>query len=199
MVKGYINALLERSNTSVYSALVLDMDNVHSLIRDTSSNTYTDASQNDPYNIDKLATDALFDATDRATWNDWNTAFGDLLSHANDASENALILENFVGDVADPLFQNTRFYYKLFVKIMWNGIEDTNMPKANHNIATDLDNQIKKINFNSTTLDNMGVTLYKSETDVATDDDDVIHYSLGSVLIKFNVDLTLNSFYIGVK
>ena len=197
MVKGYINAMLERNNNSTYSAIVLDASNAEALIRDTTNaDTYTNAETNDPYNIDKLATDALHQAADGATWSDWNEAFKDLLRHGNDASENALILENYDGSQADPLFQNTRFYFKLFVKVFWNANNhNSNGPgtarKPHHNIGVntaDLDVTLTKADFNSTVLGNMGITLYTGPTTEASADNDVISHSFGSVLVKFNVD-----------
>lgn len=197
MVKGYINAMLDRSNNSTYSAIVLDASNAEALIRDTTNaDTYTNAQTNDPYNIDKLATDALYEAANNATWSDWNDAFKDLLRHGNDSAENALILENYDGSQADPLFQNTRFYFKLFVKVYWNANAHTSSGpgtarKIHHNIGVNtgqLDVTLTKADFNSTVLTNMGITLYSGPTTEASVDTDVISHSFGSVLVKFNVD-----------
>ena len=135
MCKGYINAILKRGGSSMYDVLVLHPDNSEVLIKDTTTNSYTDASNNDQYSIDKIVTDALFDVANTTNnFSLYNTAFLDILQHGNDTSDNALILQNYDGTSVVPFLQNSIVYFKLNLTVNWNGTADAN--KTNYGVPT---------------------------------------------------------------
>lgn len=190
LVKGYINAILDRGDAKTYSALVLHPENYSALIRDTSgADTYAGALSNDVYNACKLATDALYDAADTATWTQWNDAYLSVLQHATDDTEVALRVDNHQG-ADEKVFQNTHFYFKLNITINWNKtgapVDEASHGTSGLTLQTNNGNLLAS-DFKDNVLNAFGVTLYKVGGEVA-DDSDVVAYSKGSVLIKLNVD-----------
>lgn len=194
MCKGYINAMLKRGDSSIYDVLVLHPDNSEVLIKDTTTNNYTDASNNDQYSIDKIVTDALFDVANTTdNFSLYNTAFLDILQHGADTSNNALILQNYAdGTTVVPFLQNSIIYFKLNLTVNWNGTADVN--KTNHGVPDSLQDSkniiVQDFNHDHTNWAKFSTTLYKEGNqvvDLGLDAGVDVVKSVGGMLIKCNV------------
>lgn len=183
IAKGVLNSAF----TGSYTVNVLADSNMEALVRDTSSTTYTVASNNSDDNLDKKLTDALKVAADALTRQEVEELLADVLANnGEDTSGNETLLSSYDALTHHPFFQNTLFHMNCVLNGRFQQGDEVAASEDSNSYNGTVE-RIKVSEIDAGWLSKSGATLYDDAGNPTTNAGDDVARIAVNVLFRLNV------------